>query len=228
MWHRTRPKSEDCKFFYSHIPCGMWQGGKYNGGYWCCFSTHTSRVGCDLCGLWVLMCQRNFLLTHPVWDVTPSTYTGAGIQSFFLLTHPVWDVTYAGESLHFYHKFSTHTSRVGCDFLLLLIRTLLTFSTHTSRVGCDYFSACFLLLLPYFSTHTSRVGCDSAYKAFLLLLFFSTHTSRVGCDWFVWFSVRLQRLFYSHIPCGMWLYFGVYRGAKRFSFSTHTSRVGCD
>ena len=55
--------------FYSHIPCGMWQvyGYIFASIFW-------------------------FLLTHPVWDVTPSA-TGIYKTDLFLLTHPVWDVT---------------------------------------------------------------------------------------------------------------------------------------
>ena len=82
-----------------------------------------------------------FLLTHPVWDVTSkqlvfldnsgiSTHTSrvgcdfmtGGIDvnrlTGFLLTHPVWDVTintvYINKSKN---QISTHTSRVGCDLL---------------------------------------------------------------------------------------------------------------
>ena len=34
-----------------------------------------------------------FLLTHPVWDVT-GAFTKIPSAVKFLLTHPVWDVTY--------------------------------------------------------------------------------------------------------------------------------------
>ena len=82
-------------------------------------STHTSRVGCDLC---VLTCPINyyiFLLTHPVWDVTSKPRLRKWGAQQFLLTHPVWDVT--EEIVNVIHDFiiSTHTSRVGCDFLRL-------------------------------------------------------------------------------------------------------------
>ena len=105
-------------------------------------STHTSRVGCDTnrsrpntnkrdfyshipCGMWPRMSAMSsfilpFLLTHPVWDVTPFLYIisinpinfyshipcgmwllGSLFYAndyLFLLTHPVWDVTAAGQS----------------------------------------------------------------------------------------------------------------------------------
>ena len=49
----------------------------------------------------------------------------------FLLTHPVWDVTFFYQYHFVYGDISTHTSRVGCDALLdrnksLLFRFLLT------------------------------------------------------------------------------------------------------
>ena len=55
-------------------------------------STHTSRVGCD-------------------WDDVKDTQE----EIAFLLTHPVWDVTPYGFSNLLTHGISTHTSRVGCD-----------------------------------------------------------------------------------------------------------------
>ena len=81
----------------------------------------------------------------------------------FLLTHPVWDVTAVTIQYSYLAKISTHTSRVGCDtipiyhiyqsnqFLLThpvwdvtsrlpLLRQRLLISTHTSRVGCDIIS----------------------------------------------------------------------------------------
>ena len=55
-------------------------------------STHTSRVGCDgSIGISMsLSCE--FLLIHPVWDVT-SDKCILDSDITFLLTHPVWDVT---------------------------------------------------------------------------------------------------------------------------------------
>ena len=37
------------------------------------------------------------------------------VQFQFLLTHPVWDVTVKGVLLDNGKEISTHTSRVGCD-----------------------------------------------------------------------------------------------------------------
>ena len=82
--------------------------------------------------------EWGFLLTHPVWDVTPnrtrkrptmrkiSTHTSRvgcdknqrpeqhHVQKF-LLTHPVWDVTEEEQRYVVNAVISTHTSRVGCD-----------------------------------------------------------------------------------------------------------------
>ena len=77
-------------------------------------STHTSLVGCDIdCDnswdkdfefllthpLWDVtnfssfkLAMRRFLLTHPLWDVT-TTLGWCETNHRFLLTHPLWDVT---------------------------------------------------------------------------------------------------------------------------------------
>ncbi len=55
----------------------------------------------------------------------------------FLLTHPVWDVTLYREHRKFIHNISTHTSRVGCDLRKMPGQKEVAISTHTSRVGCD-------------------------------------------------------------------------------------------
>ena len=56
-------------------------------------STHTSRVGCDENTKQSLLDNLQFLLTHPVWDVTKQ-WTQVLTLIKFLLTHPVWDVTF--------------------------------------------------------------------------------------------------------------------------------------
>ena len=123
--------------FYSHIPCGMWRG----------FSGITER-------------NIEFLLTHPVWDVTLkvhehiarteiSTHTSrvgcdcgqlyySKILLQFLLTHPVWDVTNANfvNELNLYNFYS----HIPCGMWLNYCRfdgISFRISTHTSRVGCD-------------------------------------------------------------------------------------------
>ena len=160
MWDVTPlAKSKTTKIhFYSHIPCGMWQY-------------------CDL----HIKSFREFLLTHPVWDVTMAFMCSSSTRNI-----------------------STHTSRVGCDVLFALLKFVWQISTHTSRVGCD--------------SHLAL-------------------------------SVSLVSDFYSHIPCGMWLYHhnkcnGIFEFLLTHpvwdvtlypinwetyqNISTHTSRVGCD
>ena len=121
----------------------------------------------------------------------------------FLLTHPVWDVTWYGRSFPFYIRISTHTSRVGCDSIILMLLSpekgfLLTHPVWDVTIHGRWAEICNRI-----STHTSRVGCDKRFLHFFSCLNISTHTSRVGCD-LSWTLVPAPILdFYSHIPCGM-------------------------
>ena len=139
MWQEVESIEWVCKNFYSHIPCGMWPTVSRGREVWKSISTHTSRVGCDFNSLGAVLaplaisthtsrvgCESartatnfmkyEFLLTHPVWDVTQYNGNGSVVSSNFyshipcgmwrcnrssrntgrkfLLTHPVWDVTY--------------------------------------------------------------------------------------------------------------------------------------
>ena len=161
-------------------------------------STHTSRVGCDTlslntplirsdfyshipCGMWRSQWKYNqrtdeFLLTHPVWDVTIHTVAFVGYdknfyshipcgmwQNYqitalnswkFLLTHPVWDVT---------HWFCLGTFAVGI-------------STHTSRVGCDNRIWRKRNHIGYFYSHIPcGMWLSIQYKIRTLMLFLLTH-----------------------------------------------------
>ncbi len=142
----------------------MWQVcphcRKKQGG----ISTHTSRVGCDVseiltasifkshfyshipCGMWPCVRQARvisaqFLLTHPVWDVTKKSWRTSGSLTF-LLTHPVWDVTNRKRKLTNQLKFLlthpvwdvTHTSRVGCDSQLKNLRAVV--ANFYSHIPC--------------------------------------------------------------------------------------------
>ena len=70
---------------------------------------------------------EEFLLTHPVWDVTHERAKFVG-SARFLLTHPVWDVTREQQISPPEDSISTHTSRVGCDLILLYtIMTIMSF-----------------------------------------------------------------------------------------------------
>ena len=201
-------------------------------------------------GIFPFLAIAKFLLTHPVWDVTLFLlYVFVKIRNFyshipcgmwpsrrqyrkyvliFLLTHPVWDVTWNRIIKYCISIISTHTSRVGCDWIILyfFIGFLSFLLTHpvwdvTSFLFC-------LLFHTQISTHTSRVGCDIKERLSRYVAMISTHTSRVGCDithscivttYTIWFllthpvwdvtAVEIPSLF-------------------RLIISTHTSRVGCD
>ena len=117
-------------YFYSHIPCGMWL-------------IHPEPQECTTI----------FLLTHPVWDVT--WWPGRGNRRLltFLLTHPVWDVTNYPKQWEAKKKFLlTHpvwdVTKICCSQWSVYI-----ISTHTSRVGCDYVWANWVQASPHFYSH---------------------------------------------------------------------------
>ena len=145
----------------------------------------------------------------------------------FLLTHPVWDVTSRLPLLRQRLLISTHTSRVGCDsagiplgspgYIFLLthpVWDVTKFQNFLDRIAYNFYShiPCGMwLALP--NLHN-------------LLLHFYSH---IPCGmWLaVYFVVAPIFNFYSHIPCGMWRLFpAIYRYQRKIS--THTSRVGCD
>ena len=99
-------------------------------------STHTSRVGCDGSGCNAWRCSQHFYSHIPcgMWRTLRTIYHHT---RQFLLTHPVWDVTLQHGKLEYIIDISTHTSRVGCDARYFDDEELNNISTHTSRVGCD-------------------------------------------------------------------------------------------
>ena len=114
MWLKIQPHCTRSIHFYSHIPCGMWLGivlTIYRYPHY--FYSHIP------CGMWhrhlkFSSTYYQFLLTHPVWDVT-WLFPNNVHQIWFLLTHPVWDVTLLRTQNTLILIISTHTSRVGCD-----------------------------------------------------------------------------------------------------------------
>ena len=204
MWLLTRWLRLVTVYFYSHIPCGMWQEPSWESLDLLEISTHTSRVGCDTVNGADNPEEWGFLLTHPVWDVTPNRTRKRPTM----------------------RKISTHTSRVGCDDIDFSGVINVLISTHTSRVGCDFPTVeswveyldfyshipCGMWQTPlvialnrnFISTHTSRVGCDWVAGEVLPSIRISTHTSRVGCDRTPLRPWLPLKDFYSHIPCGMW------------------------
>ena len=143
--------------FYSHIPCGMWPD-------------------------WISVREQEqeFLLTHPLWDVTPVGSVYETMDSF-LLTHPLWDVTCYTNRSRPNTNISTHTSLVGCDQNYWINLDKYAISTHTSLVGCDIQLARCMKQWIHFYSH---IPCGMWQN------FTGTSTP--------------QNDFYSHIPCGMW------------------------
>ena len=158
-----------------------------------------------------------------MWLSCRNLLTSAGE---FLLTHPVWDVTRKPLYRANWQNISTHTSRVGCDYICAQSSKSLAISTHTSRVGCDCHFPPWVQACPNFYSH---IPCGMWHTTSMIVMpylsFLLTHP--------VW-DVTLYGLhglhnlwhFYSHIPCGMWLHFR--RPMHCHRISTHTSRVGCD
>ena len=194
------------------------------------------------------------------------------IPKQFLLTHPLWDVTKTKCFWCICNSISTHTSLVGCDYLLqppqrhvyhfyshipcgmwLLLLLVSTFpqeiSTHTSLVGCDSIKPTsnlhtfiFLLTHPLWD-----VTLNHFYMSVLIYHFYS----HIPCG--MWQNLCFVSLillyFYSHIPCGMWrcstirtmaryifllthplwdVTLLLYNYLMHTTISTHTSLVGCD
>ena len=148
--------------------------------------------------------QEGFLLTHPVWDVTPFLYIisinpinfyshipcgmwllGSLFYAndyLFLLTHPMWDVTVERRKKFCETRFLlTHPVWDVTKFQNFLDRIAYNFYSH---IPCGMW-----LALP--NLHN-------------LLLHFYSH---IPCGmWLaVYFVVAPIFNFYSHIPCGMWL-----------------------
>ena len=164
MWPEKYAVSVMLNNFYSHIPCGMW----------------------------------------------PSEQGGKDGLLEFLLTHPVWDVTQMDEQqqLRRYHFYS----HIPCGMWPMrrrFCRRNDQISTHTSRVGCDDWKKHCQISKKFLLTHPVW-DVTSLLQHRERIIRISTHTSRVGCD-----EVHKRRLsfddnFYSHIPCGMWQLYIVY------------------
>ena len=166
-------------------------------------STHTSRVGCDGFSDTKSPFVHKFLLTHPVWDVTPSV-APVGTEKKFLLTHPVWDVTSMEKSLYNHANISTHTSRVGCDNQWHLICAVpLYFYSHIPcgmwRNGEWYAND--------IRNFYSHIPCGMWHQLAVIGSYVINFYSHIPCGMWRLHPVCpyiAARDFYSHIPCGMW------------------------
>ena len=214
----------------------------------CLISTHTSRVGCDCPG-----CRRcanlAYFYSHIPCGMWRYNFHIITFLLQFLLTHPVWDVTISNPCSKLSFPISTHTSRVGCDDRQAEAHTAdKNFYSHIP-CGMWLYSCVYSAKNIVISTHTSRVGCDShVFQFFQCFFYFYSH---IPCG--MWHSKDVPPCrswhFYSHIPCGMWLVAGsahctglsfllthpvwdvtilLLIREKIRHISTHTSRVGCD
>ena len=124
------PVEVSTMYFYSHIPCGMWQIAEAVNDEPVNFYSHIP------CGMWL---WRRLDHTRGFWE--------------FLLTHPVWDVTNQLWGTLKRLRISTHTSRVGCDnkitvSYVLLFAFLLTHPVwdvtcsplFSLATNCDFYS----------------------------------------------------------------------------------------
>ena len=144
--------------FYSHIPCGMWRKPQN-----------------------LLLLLPQFLLTHPLWDVT-SRITWCGHFVKFLLTHPLWDVTETLRCGRF--RCGNFYSHIPCGMWRrwhLKYAVPLYFYSH---IPCGMWrttkrmigkASTFLLTHPLWDV-TLQVSRTR------LVSIISTHTSLVGCD----------------------------------------------
>ena len=122
----------------------------------------------------------------------------------FLLTHPVWDVTFFCCACWRWEKISTHTSRVGCDSIILMLLSpekgfLLTHPVWDVTKGFFTSSLAwtFLLTHPVWDV-TIAIWRINRYRNFY---------SHIPCGMWQAGDVLYyaDKNFYSHIPCGMWL-----------------------
>ena len=171
--------------------------------------------------------KRKFLLTHPVWDVTPNGWIHQNqllyfyshipcgmwqivcftIAKFwrFLLTHPVWDVTWIAErnNMTLINDFYSHIPCGMWPHARIIKERWQNFYSH---IPCGMWQhhqnqQNWLRLI---STHTSRVGCDSIPES--AISEGGDFYSHIPCG--MWRCKKLLHMtfndFYSHIPCGMW------------------------
>ena len=168
----------------------------------------------------------------------------------FLLTHPVWDVTCI--LIIYLANFPDFYSHIPCGMWLFVQPTYKEIKNFYSHIPCGMWQGSFVLdpsarsfLLTHpvwdvtlwqvcclaigkISTHTSRVGCDLLQELKnLQKVIISTHTSRVGCDQEQHLpSIALSKFLLTH---PVWdVTEEQYNELMDVNISTHTSRVGCD
>ena len=116
------PVEVSTMYFYSHIPCGMWQIAEAVNDEPVNFYSHIP------CGMWPINYEERlnaleFLLTHPVWDVTTKSLFPMYCCSHFYSHIPcgMWlrQTVLQPRHLHFY-------SHIPCGMWPLQTRVVLT------------------------------------------------------------------------------------------------------
>ena len=160
MWHMYWKEKRKGENFYSHIPCEMWR---------------SSVVSVTFSYL--------FLLTHPVWDVTPTLHKQISDLLYFYSHIPcgMWRFGFPYDITFF--TISTHTSRVGCDYKIAdnAISGQLNFYSHIP-CGMWHIYRLSLTLLFHFYSHIPCGMWRKCHRRHGSVFLISTHTSRVGCD----------------------------------------------
>ena len=106
--------------FNPHHPCGWWLSCRQPS-----FKTDTNFNPHHPCGWWLRQLAQKvidglFQSTPPVWVVT-QCYTYQMLHYWFQSTPPVWVVTMRDVLIIIQRVISIHTTRVGGDFMFVLI-----------------------------------------------------------------------------------------------------------
>ena len=234
--------------FYSHIPCGMWQKTHEGVRTKSIISTHTSRVGCDVNTFFFGTSKPIFLLTHPVWDVTPATRRdrSTGLNFYSHIPCGMWQHIAKAEEgqVHFYSHIPCGMWHLQMNRFPRLSRFLLTHPVW-DVTGAGVADADTIY------NFYSHIPCGMWPCSSVSVMLFKNFYSHIPCG--MWLYRHLwpcgRKNFYSHIPCGMWLgdsqrnnyavkfllthpVWDVTPSSalwlSRVLISTHTSRVGCD
>ena len=160
MWHMYWKEKRKGENFYSHIPCEMWR---------------SSVVSVTFSYL--------FLLTHPVWDVTPTLHKQIS------------------DLLYFY-------SHIPCGMWRPSVAVVCRIKYFYSHIPCGMWQSLYALFC-FCKNFYSHIPCGMwpkrAESERIIMIFLLTHPV-----WDVTEMLRQlgleQKYFYSHIPCGMWRY----------------------
>ena len=111
MWQYSREEKVVLFHFYSHIPCGMWRGFGRTGR---CDGNFYSHIPC---GMWPCRSRFSCIETGNFYSHIPC---GMWLKAVRLTS--IWLL------------ISTHTSRVGCDYITEAVRNF--FKNFYSHIPC--------------------------------------------------------------------------------------------